>query len=174
MTTIPEIPNRLQPEEIVQQLRAMRQHIPDFVLLPVADRLSLRRAASVDPHWVQTTINAIGASDALQAALGKTADDLRLDAEFTIRWGAVADELQATLDGVRSAVTVRRHRLGVTALQAYQISRQLVRQKEHADLLPHIAAMRERSKFARKRVKPEETTATPPPTSPPVQAKPQT
>jgi hypothetical protein len=173
MTTIPDIPNRLTPEEIVQQLRALRQQIPDFVLLSGPERSALQSVASVDPNWMQTTITAIGASDALQAALGKTADELRLDAEFTVRWAAVADELQATLDGVRSAVTVRRHRVNLTALQAYQIARQLARQKEHANLFPHIAAMRDRSKFARKRVKPEEA-APPVPAPPPLPFRPQT
>ncbi|HEX9981981.1 MAG TPA: hypothetical protein VGF69_01835, partial [Thermoanaerobaculia bacterium] len=37
------------------------------------------------------------------------------------------DELRTLLEGVSAANLIRRHRLGVTVLQAYSISRQLVR-----------------------------------------------
>ena len=156
MSSIIQPTNPVQPEEVVQQLRALRGQIPDFIQLPRADAMSLTRTASVDARFIQTTINAVGASDALRSALGRSAEELRQDAEFTARWGAVAEELRAMLKGVESALTVRRHRLGLTALQAYNIGRQLVRQKEHAHLLPHIAAMRQRNKFGRRRAKSSE------------------
>lgn len=141
----------VQPEEIVRQLRAIRDQIPDFTQIPAPETRSLARAATIDGDFIQASINAVGASDALRNALGRSAEELRQDTEFTARWGSVVDELQALLAGVRSAVRVRRHRIGVTALQAYQVSRQLARQKEHADLLPHIDSMRRRNKFGRKR-----------------------
>ena len=147
----PTIP--IQPEEVVQQLRALRAQIPDFVQLSASETKALAKAAGVDPRFIQTSINAVGASEAMRNALGKSVVDLRQDADFTTRWTAVAEELEAMLKGVRSALVVRRHRLGLTALQVYSIGRQLVRQKEHANLLPHVAAMKQRNKFGRKRVK---------------------
>ena len=157
MSTVPTT-TPVQPEEVVQQLRAMRVQIPDFVQLPRANARSLTRVANVDAEFVQTTINAIGASEALRSALGQSAEELRQNTEFTTRWGAVAEELAAMLSGVNAAITVRRHRIGLTALQAYNMSRQLVRQKEHAHLLPHVDAMKRRVKFGRNRPK-----AAPPP-----------
>jgi hypothetical protein len=154
----PTVP--VQPEEVVQQLRALRAQIPDFVQLSRSGARSLSRVANVDAEFLQTTINAIGASDALRSALGKSAEELRQDTEFTTRWGSVAEELAAMLSGVNAAITVRRHRAGLTALQAYNMSRQLVRQKEHAHLLPHVEAMKRRTKFGRNRTRP--ATSSPP------------
>jgi hypothetical protein len=53
--------------------------------------------------------------------------------------------------GVAAANLSRRYRLGITALQTYAIARQLVRQSEHADLMPHVEAMKRASKFGRRR-----------------------
>ncbi|MEA2489200.1 MAG: hypothetical protein QOH21_992 [Acidobacteriota bacterium] len=45
----------------------------------------------------------------------------------------------ATLRGLNAALLARRHRLGSTALQAYQLGRVLVRKQSlNADLVPHI------------------------------------
>lgn len=55
------------------------------------------------------------------------------------------------LKGVVASNLIRRHRVGVSALQAYNISRQLIRQKDHVDLLPHVQGMKRLSKFGRKR-----------------------
>ena len=136
----------------MQQLRALRDRIPDFTQLRLAEAQSIAARSGVDPRAVQSAINAIGASEALRGSLGQSAEELRQDAELTARWGTVAEELEAMLKGVRAVIMVRRERLGLTALQAYQISRQLARKKEHAHLLPHVAAMRQR--FGRRRARP--------------------
>lgn len=147
----------MQPEEIVEILRAVREHVPEFVLMAAIDRGALKRVATaVDPEFIQESINAVGASDPLKSALGTSAEALQQDTEFTARWSKVAAELRALLDGVLAALAVRRHRLGLTALQVYNISRQLARKKENANLLPHIKAMSERNRFGRKRARPEE------------------
>src|SRR5437899_6504416 len=45
----------LGPETIVEQLRALRVHVPEYVQLSVANAQSLRRAAHVDPDFVQAS-----------------------------------------------------------------------------------------------------------------------
>ena len=62
-------------------------------------------------------------------------------------------EARSLLNGIVASNLVRRHRIGLTALQTYSICRQLVRQKEHARLLPHVQQMKGLNKFARTRVK---------------------
>lgn len=151
--TTPATP--VTPEEVVQQLRALREQIPDFVLLPRGDAATLARAASVDGAFVQATINAVGASEALRSALGRTAEELRLETELAARWTAVVDEIDAFRLGANAAATVRRHRIGLTALQTYKMTQQLVRKKEHAHLLPHADAMKRRAKFTSKRREPQ-------------------
>lgn len=152
MSIDPSVPNvPVTPEEVVQQLRALRSLIPEFVLLPRPDAASLTRSASVDGAFVQAAINAIGASEALRVAVGRSAEDLRQETEVTARWSVVVDEIDALRAGANAAATVRRHRIGLTALQTYMVSQQLVRKKEHADLLPHVDTMKRRAKFGRRR-----------------------
>lgn len=147
----------LTPEQIVEQLRLLRAHIPDFGPLAVPDAASLRRVANVGDELVQAATNTVGASPYIAAALGREADGMRNERVDVGRWSAVEDELRTMFKGVASANLARRHRLGLTSLQTYSISRQLVRQREHADLLPHVQEMRRVLKFGRKRrVAPEE------------------
>ena len=154
----------LTPEEAVEQLRALRRRIPQYVQLPVQEALSIRRVAHINPAFLDETINTAGASTTVEGALGRTAQSLRQEADETARWSAFEAELRATHKGVTAANLVRRHRLGLAALQTYNITRQLVRQKEHADLLPHLQAMQRLNKFGRRRpTVPVEPAPIPPP-----------
>lgn len=146
--------NPVTPEEVVRQLRALRELIPDFVLLPASEVQLLTRAASVDIEFVHAAINAVGASENLRVALGSDAEVLRSETELTARWSQVLDEIDALRSGVIHALRVRRHRVGGKAFQVYQVSRHLARYGENADLLPHIEAMRRAARRFRRRTAP--------------------
>ncbi|HEU4886567.1 MAG TPA: hypothetical protein VFV49_01680 [Thermoanaerobaculia bacterium] len=141
----------LTPEQIVEQLRILKQHIPEFGPLSVPDAALLRRAAHVHDDLVRAATNTVGAVPPMSSLIGRDADALRIERMEVSRWSAVEDELQAMYKGAQSANLTRRHRLGLAVLQTYSIARQLVRKKEYADLLPHVAEMRRVSKFGRKR-----------------------
>lgn len=152
------------PEQIVEQLRILRQHIPNFGPLAATEAAVIRRAAHVHDDMLRAATNTVGASPYVAGALGKDAETLRNERMEVSRWSAVEDELLALYKGVKSANLFRRHQLGLTALQTYFITRQLVRQREHADLLPHVAEMRRVNKFGpKRRPQPAE-----PPVAPPV------
>lgn len=156
-------PTPITPEDLVAQLRAFRDRIPEYGQLTTAERLNKRRAASLKPGFVVASINAVGASGTVQTAVGQTAEDLVQQQSDIVRWAAVEDELRAMLKGVVSANLIRRHRLGVVALQSYSISRNLVRNPEHADLLPHVDEMKRLSKPGRKKSDPHQPTPSPVP-----------
>lgn len=162
----------ITPEEVVADLRALRQRIPEYTQLPLAGSRSMRRAASVDVEFARAAINTIGASETMKTAVGRTPEELRRDEDEVTRWTAVEDELRAMLKGVSAANLVRRHRLGLAVLQSYNISRQLVRHQDHANLLPHVNGMKRMTKFSRRRKAPADTnvpapvTVTPPVTVP--------
>lgn len=154
------IPNTLSlaPEAIVEQLRTLREQIPEYSQLTNINARILRSAAAASIRFIHAAINAIGASLSLQGALGTTQEAMWSQADEAARWAAVEDELRAMLQGVAAANLTRRHRLGLTALQTYSISRQLVRKEDHTDLLPHVEEMRRLNRFGRKRrdeVKPQ-------------------
>jgi len=144
-------PAAVTPDSIVDQLRAVRQLIPDYTQLPIPDARAIRRVAHMNADFIDAAINAIGASNVVQTAVGYTDVDLRAENDQAGRWTAVEDELRAMLKGVVAANLIRRHRVGLAALQAYSISQQLTRQKVHADLLPHVQGMKRLGKFGRKR-----------------------
>jgi hypothetical protein len=141
---------RSKSRKHLQQLAEMQADIPGFAQLDRKESRSLTRAAGVDPVFVQQTVYAIERSPTLQAALGPSAGEMDDDAAFIASYGAVAVELAATLKGLNAALLVRRHRLGSTALQAYQLGRVLVRKPSlNADLVPHVQDLTSRKKFVR-------------------------
>ena len=146
-----EAPAKLEPETIVEQLRALRSQIPEYGQLTVERSRILRVVARADAGFVQAAINSVGASSAMQEAVGMSADDLQREVDLAGRWSAVEDEVRALLNGVAAANLNRRHRIGLVGLQAYHIGRQLVRREENSDLLPHVAEMRRLNRFGRRR-----------------------
>ena len=142
----------LAPEQVVEQLRVMRQQIPEFVHLPKSGEMrQIRRIANLDPAFAQEGISTVGASEVVQNAIGNTPEDLHQAEDEVARWATVESELRSVLRGVAAANLVRRHRLGLAVLQAYNVSRQLVRQEEHAHLLPHVDRLTTLRKFGRRR-----------------------
>jgi len=161
----------LTPEQIVEQLRILRQHIPDFGPLPIPDARALRTTARIDPQFLEASIHIVGASPHISKAVDAGAPALLTERDDIARWYGVEAELRTMLTGVASANLSRRHRLGLTALQAYAIGRQLIRQKQHADLLPLVADLRRTNRYGKKRapqpdVKPPQPPTVPPPTAP--------
>jgi len=141
----------LTPEQFVEQLRTLRQHVPDFGPLPTASARVLRAAARASAEFVQASINTAGTSKPIAAAISSDHAALISERDDAARWSAVEDELRTLLAGVASANLARRHRIGLASLQIYHISRQLVRRKENADLLPHVDNMRRANQFGRRR-----------------------
>ena len=146
-----EAVNSITPEEVVRQLRALREQVPDFVLMTSEELRPYVRTATAGVELVHEAINAIDASPKLAQTLDRSPESLRAEAEIAARWVQVLVEIDAFRLGVSCAITMRRHRVGSVALKTYQVSRQLTRYKENADLLPHIDAMRRAVAKFRKR-----------------------
>jgi len=149
-----EQPLKLDPTTLIAQIRAMRDQIPEYTQLPIPTRRSIAVVAATNPDFVRASINSVAESANVQQALGRTPEDLRQETTEAQSWSDVEDELRALLDGVVTSNLVRRNRIGETALAAYAIARRLARQKQHANLLPHVDTMKRLNKFGVKRAKP--------------------
>ena len=157
----------LTPEQVVDQLRVLRQQISEFVQLPNNRELQqMKRLANVNVVFTREAINAVGASEIVQSAIGNTPEELHNAEDEVSHWTAVETELRALLRGVIAANLVRRQRLGRVALTAYNVSRQLVAEADHANLLPHVEIMRRIPKYERRRVKSPAAAAPPNPAKP--------
>jgi hypothetical protein len=147
-------PAILSPEQAVQQLRALREQIPLPAALPSMPASRRRRLAHVNSQFVVAAINATGASPVVQSALGRSDEELRQEQDASDRWTAVIDEVRALLQSLIDANTLRRQRVGLAALQTYQICQQLARDDAHATrLAAHIGEMKKLNKFGRPRRK---------------------
>jgi hypothetical protein len=145
----------LTPEEVVAQLRGIRERIPEFVQLPASpETLRIRRAAKLNIEFAQEAFSTVGASEAIQGVIGNSPDELHQAQDEAGRWAAVESELHALLRGVSSANLIRRQRIAQAAVQAYNVSRELVKQQDYAHLLPHVERMKRLPKFGRRRAKP--------------------
>jgi hypothetical protein len=141
--------NSINPEELVAALRAYRQQIPEYT--QENGLTGLNAAANLNRDFIEAGVNAIGAAETLQHALNTTPAECLQESSDSARWSAVEDELTALLIGVRNANLVRRHRLGIKVLQAYQVSKQLARTEAGADLRPHVGEMRRHLRGGRRK-----------------------
>ena len=162
----PQTPS-LTPEAIVEQLRAISGQIPEAVPLTPDQRETVRNHARTAKNGeiLQTTITMVGATDVISNAVGHDADGVRLLCDNSNRWAVVEDELRALLNGVSSANLVRRQQLAAIADTAYGVGLQLVRNPEHAGLVPHVLEIK-RLKSIRRRKKPATNPQTPAPQVP--------
>jgi hypothetical protein len=141
----------LTPEQVVEQLRVLRQQIADVSPLTRVERKVASRQASVPNNVVQASINVIGASEVVSHAVGQGADEVRQLVDDTNRWTAVEDELRGMLKGIADANLGRRQRTGIIAAQAYIIGQQLARVSGNAALRPHVQEIKRLRALARRR-----------------------
>ncbi|HEX7152785.1 MAG TPA: hypothetical protein VF618_14945 [Thermoanaerobaculia bacterium] len=147
----------INPHELIQLLRSYAERIPDFKILTNDEILALRRASTLERDWVVEAISTIGASPTINQALDSTSDALFKEMRSMGEWSEVEAQARTLLLGISCANLIRRHRMGLKALQAYGIARQLVRQREHADLIPHVERLRQMNKLGKRKKKtPEE------------------
>jgi hypothetical protein len=76
-TTIDPVPAAITPEELVAQLRAYRERIPDYGQLTTAASRQRHRVAFLKKGFVVASINAVGASDTVQTAVGQMPAELQ-------------------------------------------------------------------------------------------------
>ncbi len=167
--TAEDRPLFLAPEAVLEQLRLLQQQIPEFTQLEIPDAHALRSVANLNPGFVRTAIDTVSASARVQTALGRDPEGVKQEALDADQWSSVEAQLRSLLKGVTAANLLRRHRVGMTALKTYNISRQLVRGSDaEVDLIPRIADMKRLNKLGRRRSKASQPPGMQPAT-PPVQ-----
>lgn len=164
------IPTPSEPEnpitsaDAVQQLRRLRGGVPRFVQLQKAQAKSMTRVAALDPLFLDAAFAAISESTVLRDAVQATVEQLRSQRQDTEQWQSVIEEVDALRQGVSSTVKMQRHQLATVALHAYAVARNLIRNGQHPDLVPHVEAMAKLLRFGKRKVDaPKAPTNTAPP-----------
>jgi hypothetical protein len=141
---------KVAPDTVVQKLRAIRAEIEEEVLdLRFDQRRDLRNRTKTSSESIIASINAIGMSDKIAAALGRPASEVRGILDASLRWIEVEGELRSFLNAVTSANLMRRYQLALIATQTFAITKQLVRDPANNHLVPQFTEMTRLRKLER-------------------------
>jgi hypothetical protein len=152
----------------VEEIRAMRQKIPNFVFpTSKGDTRKLVSAASVPAPFIELTAVAMKNNAALVRGGSADPDVLRDLLAYADAYGPLADELDALAHFVRHSVASAKNKAGSEALTTYVLTRRLAKRPETADLAPQAEAM-SRALGRRWRKKSQPAPGTPETTPPPV------
>ena len=163
---VPEpINHMLEAQARVDELRAMRQAIPNFTVPTTEDATQrLSTAASLPPEFVQSAAWAMRNSPALARVGGVNFSAIRDWMSFAEAYGGVVDEHDANSQFIRHSIAAAKNRAGTEALTIYELAKRLAKRPETAELAPYVADMRRAlgNRFKKKATKPD----TPPPVKP--------
>src|ERR1041385_42908 len=146
----PQPATMLEPEVVVDQLRAIRNQIAEVTPLTAEQRKQVRNITDkVNDEILQESINVIGAADLVQQSVGQPPADVRALQGQANRWTAVESELRTMLSAVAGANLIRRQRLALIAGRAYDVGAALAKDPEHVMLVPHVAEIKRLKRIAR-------------------------
>jgi hypothetical protein len=127
----------------VEEIRAMRQRIPNFVV-PESKNAGRRLAsvASLPQQFIELAAVAVKNSTMLVRGSGADPVQLRDLMSFAEAYAPLADELEALAHFIRHSVALARNKAGNDALTTYALAQRLAKRSETADLAPHVSDMR--------------------------------
>ena len=147
---------------LIDDIRAMKQRVPNFVVPESkAARQGLGRAASVPPQFIELTNLATRNNEELARGGNVGPAELRDLTEYADAFDPVADELEAMALFVRHSVRVARNKVGSSALMTYNMAQRLAKRPETASLAPHVQDMRIALGNPRRKAKAKPAPATP-------------
>ena len=168
----------LTPDAVIAQVRTLRSQLPAVAALTSKERKALRVGRTNSEPIVQASINVIGVSDNVSAALGQPIDTVRALQQDAVLWKAAEEEVQNLLAGIAGANAIRRRKLALLGAKAYAIGTQLATDPENEVLVSHVEEIKRMKRIARRK-KPASTTpgqpspspSTPAPSAPTVETK---
>jgi len=126
----------------IDEVRAMRQTIPNFVVpTSKSERRRLSFAASVPPEFVELTVVAVKNSPFLVRGGSPDAETVRDLLAFAESYAPLADELEALAGFIRYSIAAAKNKAGSDALTTYALTQRLAKRPESADLAPQAEAM---------------------------------
>src|SRR5437764_13490222 len=87
-------------DELIAELRRLRDRIPMFQQLTRSQARSMVRVAHLDPEFVEAGVHSISAHAIATAHTGHSQEELQTIQQEHDRWTAVEAELQAMTSGV--------------------------------------------------------------------------
>ena len=155
-----------EAQAYIEKLHAMRDTIPHFVYPATKNATQrLSSVASLPPEFVELTTVAIRNHDPLVRRDGAEPEEIRDWMAFALAYASVVDEHEAIAGFLRHSIAEAKFRAGSEALTTYALAQRLAKRPANAELVPHVADMREAlgPRFSRKRKPAADAPDTPPP-----------
>ena|SRR5438270_7047115 len=153
----PQPATSLAPTTVIDQVRGLRAQLPAATALTAKQRKLLRLGAANSEPIVQASLNVIGVSENVSAALGQPIDAVRDLQQEAILWKAAEEEVRNLLAGIAGANAIRRQKLAQLGTKAYIIGSQLAREPENEVLVPHVEEIKRLKRIARRAKTPPAT-----------------
>jgi hypothetical protein len=150
-TASAETQTALTPDQVIEQIRALRASIPEVAALSSKERRLVKSATALPADVLQAQIDFLAESEVVQSAVAHDAGEARQMAADDERWVAVERELKILLDGIAGGNLRRRQRLHAVATQAYSIGVSLSKTPLHAELTGRVNEVRRLRRAARRK-----------------------
>lgn len=173
--TNPQTIHTATVQERINEIRAMRQKIPNFTIPEsIRAKRQIITVASLPPAFIERAAVAITNSASLVRSGAVDPERIRDLMSYADAYEALADELEAMASFVRHSTATARNEAGREALTTYALAQRLAKLLATADLAPYVADMRNAlGKRVRKtKAQPAPTPPTPVPVPPPVTTQP--
>jgi len=173
----PQPATPLAATAVIDQVRTLRSQLPKAVALTSKQRRAVRTGVDNAEPIVQASLNVIGVSENVSAAVGQPIDAVRDLQQDAILWKAAEEEVRNLLAGIAGANAIRRQKLAQLGSKAYVIGSQLAREPENEVLVPHVEEIKRMKRQARRKKtapetpQPSPSPSTPAPTAPQAETK---
>lgn len=147
------------PEEVIEQLRALRDDIADEIhSMTAQQRRDLRNRTRSSYELILSSAGAIGMSDTIATAVGKSSAEVQELIMAEKRWRQLEGELLSFWNAVSSAGLARRLQLDQIATQTFAVTKSLIRNPQHENLVSIFEEMQaiRKNERRKKRRKTEE------------------
>jgi hypothetical protein len=162
--TNPPTSHTISAQARVEEIRAMREKIPNFVIPEsIRAKQQIASVASLPPPFIE--LSAVAISNSSSLVRGGAADPVRIRdlMSFADAYAPLADELEAMASFVRHSVSTARNEAGREALTTYTLAQRLAKLPATADLAPYVTDMRN---ALGKRIRKSKAVAAPTPPAP--------
>jgi hypothetical protein len=141
--TTPQIPHQEAADALIDDIRALKERVPNFVV-PESKNAGrqIASAASVPPEFVDRAALAVRNHEELTRGGNLGLTKIRDLMDYADAYDPVADELEAMAHFIRHSVRVARNEAGNSALTTYALAKRLAKRPETAALAPHVEDMR--------------------------------
>ena len=163
---------------VIEQARALRSQLPAVTAMTSKQRRAFRTDRAYAEPITQASLNVIGVSENVSAALGQPIDTVRELQQDAIIWKAAEEEVRNLLAGIAGANAIRRQKLAQLGAKAYAIGSQLATDPENEVLVPHVEEIKRLKRQARRKKsaamppdQPSPSPSTPAPGAPNVETK---